>query len=231
MNDKLEYPGKELEIFDKATIWRNYLYLKIKKFIGKNILEVGAGMGSFSKTYYNNKKKISLSELDNNLVKILKKRFINYSNVLIKKNFIKNIQSKFDTILYISVLEHIKNDNKELKLAVSKLKKKGHLVICVPAHNYMYSKFDKEIGHYRRYQKKFFNDLKFKNAYVEKCYMLDCIGWLVYFFNKIFFKNEDYPSKTKVQIWDKFLVPISILLDFFTFYKFGKNIICIIKKL
>ena len=47
----MEYPGKELEIFDKAHLWRGYLYLVLKKFIGKKILEVGAGIGSFTKIY------------------------------------------------------------------------------------------------------------------------------------------------------------------------------------
>ena len=56
MNDKLDYPGKELEIFDKAVFWRKYLFSKIKKFLGKEILEVGAGMGSFTKTYLNRNK-------------------------------------------------------------------------------------------------------------------------------------------------------------------------------
>ena len=56
MSDKLDYPGKELEIFDKAIFWRKYLYSKIKKFLGKEILEVGAGMGSFTRTYLNKKK-------------------------------------------------------------------------------------------------------------------------------------------------------------------------------
>ena len=49
----MNYPGKELEIFDKANFWRRYLYLLIQKYFGKNILEVGAGIGSFTKTYYN----------------------------------------------------------------------------------------------------------------------------------------------------------------------------------
>ena len=28
----MNYPGKELEIFDKANIWRKYVYLLVKKF-------------------------------------------------------------------------------------------------------------------------------------------------------------------------------------------------------
>ena len=47
----MNYPGLELENFDKATIWRKYIYLLIKKYINNNILEVGSGIGSFTKNY------------------------------------------------------------------------------------------------------------------------------------------------------------------------------------
>ena len=33
----MNYPGKELESFDKAHFWRNYAHFIIKKFIGKKI--------------------------------------------------------------------------------------------------------------------------------------------------------------------------------------------------
>ena len=56
----MNYPGKELEIFDKAHFWRNYTYLLVKKFIGKKILEVGAGLGSFTKVYIKEKSYMSL---------------------------------------------------------------------------------------------------------------------------------------------------------------------------
>ena len=230
MNDKLNYPGKELEIFDKAIVWRKYLFYKIKKYFGKEILEVGAGMGSFTKTYFDKNKRITLSELDPNLIDILKKKFKNNKNVSLEFKFTKKINSRYNTILYISVLEHIKNDTEEIKVALSKVKDNGYLVICVPAHNYMFSRFDKEIGHFRRYHIDYFKKLKIEGASIEDCYMLDSTGWLMYFLNRIIFKNEDYPSKLKVLIWDRLFVPISIFLDFFSFYKFGKNIICIIKK-
>ena len=45
----MDYPGLELENFDKATIWRKYIYLLVKKYISNNVLEVGAGIGSFTR--------------------------------------------------------------------------------------------------------------------------------------------------------------------------------------
>ena len=53
----MNYPGLELENFDKATIWRKYIYLLIKKYINNNILEVGSGIGSFTKNYKKKNKK------------------------------------------------------------------------------------------------------------------------------------------------------------------------------
>ena len=109
MTDKIIYPGKELEIFDKANFWRRYLYKKIDKHIGNDVLEVGAGMGSFTRSYYKSDKKIQLSELDPGLFSFLEEKFKETQNVTVISKLTKNIQSEFDTILYISVLEHIEN--------------------------------------------------------------------------------------------------------------------------
>ena len=59
----MKYPGAELENFDKASIWRKYIFLKIRKFIKGDVLEVGAGIGSLQ-NYSHLVKKITLSEID-----------------------------------------------------------------------------------------------------------------------------------------------------------------------
>tara|TARA_Y100000590_G_scaffold395396_2_gene475338 strand:- start:638 stop:1324 length:687 start_codon:yes stop_codon:yes gene_type:complete len=226
----MNYPGKELELFDKASFWRNYLYLYVKKFIGKKILEVGAGIGSFTEIYKKNNAEITLSEIDKSNYDLLKKKFNSDNNIKVENKLVEEFNNSFDTIIYMSVLEHIEDDYKEIEKALSKLDTNGHLIICVPAHNYMYSNFDKEIGHFRRYEIDFFNNLKLKNAKSIKCYFLDSMGHLIYFINKLIFSKEVYPSKIKIFIWDKIFIPLTFFLDFLTFYKFGKNIICIIKK-
>ena len=148
----------------------------------------------------------------------------------IKLQYTSKIKKKFNTILYMNVLEHIKNDKKEINVALGKLKKNGHLVILVPAHNELYTRFDKEIGHFRRYKIKFFEKLKLKSSKVEKLIYLDCLGFFLYFLNKKFYKDEIYPSKNKIFIWDKIFIPLTFFLDLFSNYRFGKNLLCIIKK-
>ena len=226
----MNYPGKELELFDKAIFWRTYLYFFIKKFIGKKILEVGAGVGSFTKIYFKDNLDITLSELDNSNYQTLKKKFNSLKNVKVESKLINQFNETFDTILYLSVLEHIEDDKKEILNALEKLKVGGYLVICAPAHNYMYSNFDKEIGHFRRYEMNFFDNLNLENTNVKKSFFIDSFGQLIYFLNKLIFSKEVYPTKLKIFIWDKVFIPITCIIDFLLFYKFGKNIICIIKK-
>src|SRR5258707_343019 len=60
-------------------------------------------------------------------------------------------QEKFDAILYIDVLEHIKEDAAELILAARHLKTNGVIVVLAPAFPWLYTQFDAAIGHFRRY--------------------------------------------------------------------------------
>ena len=225
----MKYPGLELENFDKAHIWRKYIYYIIKKYINGNILEVGAGIGSFTKLYENQHQNITLSESDKDFCDLLNDKFKNKNNIKVTNQFIKEINQKFETIIYLNVLEHIEDDIAEVKMAYEKLEKNGHLIILVPAHQKIYSKFDKAVGHFRRYEINFFKD-KLSMFNLIKLIQLDCCGYLLYHLNNLIFKKDVYPSKLKIFIWDKIFTPMTIVLDFLLNYKFGKNILCIIKK-
>ena len=98
-----------------------------------------------------------------------------------------------------------------------------------PAHPKIYGNLDKAVGHFRRYEKKFFEN-KFDNLELINLKFLDAIGYVLYFLNKIFFSKETFPSSFKIFLWDKIFTPITILIDFVTNYKFGKCIIAIYKK-
>ena len=96
----------------------------------------------------------------------------------------------YDTIIYLNVLEHIEKDKEEIILASKKLNENGHLVILVPAHQKLYSKFDKAIGHVKRYDINFFKENKFENLEIRSLIFLDFFGYMLYFLNKVFFKEE-----------------------------------------
>ena len=219
-----------LDIFDNAKVWIKYVHILNKKYYKNDFLEIGAGIGSFTDQYKKNIRNIFLTEIDKNNLNILKKKYMNDSNVTVVEGEINKIEQRFNTICHFNVLEHIKEDKEEIINCLNKINKNGYLVILVPAHNKLYSNLDKDVGHYRRYDKSFFYNLNIFNGKIVELKYMDCMGYILYYMNKLIYKNEVYPSNFKIFIWDKIFTPITIILDFLTRYKFGKNILCVIKK-
>tara|TARA_B110001454_G_scaffold201584_1_gene208062 strand:- start:419 stop:1126 length:708 start_codon:yes stop_codon:yes gene_type:complete len=224
------YPEKITEVFDGADFHIKYCLSFIKRYLHGDTLEVGAGCGSFTRHYENKKiSSITLTEKDKKNILTLSEKFKNDKKIKVVNKYVYNLVKKFDVILYLHVLEHIKDDHSEIKVAIKRLKKNGSLIILVPAHNKMYSNLDKIAGHYRRYELNFFQK-KFKSLRQIDLKYLDSSGYVLYFLNKLMFKKEKYPSKFKIFIWDKFFTPVSIILDFILRYRFGKCILAVYKK-
>ena len=227
-NKNINYPGWELKYFDKAKNFRKYQFNLIKKNIKGNIAEIGPGNGVFLKYYIKNSKKIYLYEptvaFNKNLKKNRSKRIkIINKKFELKKNF-------FDTILYLDVVEHIENDTLEIKNAFKSLRKGGKLIINVPAFQHLYSQFDKDIDHIRRYSKSDFKKIldKLKIRHYQIIYF-DSLGYMLSLLSKIFVKNYRNHFAKKIKFWDT-LIPISKFFDKVLFYSFGKSLLVIIEK-
>ena len=226
-----EYPEIVTERFDSANFHIKYCLKFMNKYLKGNILEVGAGCGSFTKHYQNKEiTSITLTELDQTNILNLNKKFDSNKKIKIIRKNIDQIEEKFDVIIYLHVLEHIKHDQNEINEASKRLNKNGVLIIMVPAHQKMYSNLDRAVGHFRRYEADFFYK-KFEFLELSNIKFLDSMGYFLYYLNKFFFKKEVYPSKLKIFIWDKLFTPLSVVADFVFRYKFGKCILAIYKKL
>ena len=118
--------------------------------------------------------------------------------------------NKFDLILLVDVIEHIKDDKKVLKKLFNKLKPFGKMVIFVPACQYLYSPFDRQIGHFRRYSIKSLESiLPLKSKVIERKY-IDSVGFFASLYNKLLLRSKN-PTIKQVLIWDRIIVPLSIL--------------------
>ncbi len=224
------YDGWELEHFDSSENFREYQYSLISKFISYNVAEVGPGNGSNAKMYIKNCKTLELFEPEKKLYLNIKKVFKNNKKVKIKNKIFKKIKNKYNTILYLDVIEHIKNDKHEISKAYYSLKKNGFLIINVPAFQILYSKFDKDIGHQKRYVKSDFlrlsKSLKFK---IHSMKYYDSIGFFLSLISKFFSSEYKKNFKMKIKIWN-FLINISKVIDYLFAFSFGKSLLVIIKK-
>ena len=81
-----KYPGLELERFNKANLWIKYIIFKIMRFLKDDMLEVGAGLGSFTKGYMKKFHSITLTDTDEDNLNLLKKNFLHNQNINIIKS-------------------------------------------------------------------------------------------------------------------------------------------------
>jgi phospholipid N-methyltransferase len=224
------YQGWELPYFNNAKNFRKYQFSLIRKFIYGSVAEVGPGHGVNLAQYYKHASKIDLFEPSNNLYNILKRKF-KMKNIKVFNKYFDFSKKKYNTILYLDVLEHIKNDAHEIARAYKSLSKNGHLIINVPAFSYLYSQFDLDIGHIKRYNKKDFQIItkNIKGKIILMKYY-DSVGYFLGFISKLFDRKKYRNNfKLKILLWDKMII-ISKLIDFLTMNLFGKSLLVIIKK-
>ena len=226
---KKDYEGWELKFFDKSKNFRLYQQELINKYLLGHLAEVGPGNGTNLSYYIDRPNKIDLFEPSkkhyNNLKKTFKK---NQKIKIFNRSF--GGKKKYDTIIYLDVLEHIKKDKEEVIKALKLLKKNGKLIINVPANSHLYSNFDRDVGHFKRYSKNDFKKILKISSFRKVTFRYyDSIGYLLSLLSKLLITNYKKNFENKIKFWNK-LIFLSKLIDKITFNTFGKSLLVIVEK-
>jgi SAM-dependent methyltransferase len=229
---EIPYIGNELDLFEKATAWKKYYGRFLRQYLKGKVLEVGAGTGGTTRELCDGTQQSWLClEPDPHLYSRLENR-IRERQLPVCCSSVKGVTAdltsleKFNAIIYIDVIEHIEKDKEELLRAKTLLASDGYLIVLVPAHQFLYSEFDKAIGHYRRYNKKMLIDAAPEGLKLCKIFYLDSCGLFTSLANKYFLK-QDYPTAKQISFWDRFIVPVSRSVDFILNYNAGKTVVSI----
>ena len=234
MSESFKYPGDELVLFQHAMHWKKYFSRQIKPYIKGNVLEAGAGIGST--TFLLNDGSANqwlMLEPDEKMSESLKKKIETKefpANCRLQTGTIGQLSSTFDTIIYIDVMEHIEADAEEMKKAAALLNNGGHIVVLSPAFQFLYSPFDKAIGHCRRYNRKMLRDITPAGLQMSSIRYYDTVGYFAALLNKLFLRQK-YPTRKQIRFWDNRMVPVSKITDKLFFHSFGKSIIAVWKKI
>lgn len=224
------YIGQELTLFAHATNWKNYYTSILRPYFGRHVVEVGAGLGTTTRVMCDGSQAewICLEPdpaLRSEIDRLIADRQLP-ACCQTRGGFVSDLpsESSVDTFVYIDVLEHIESDRLELETAAARLASGGHLIVLSPAFNFLYSPFDRSIGHYRRYDKKLLGSLTPPACETKKMIYLDSLGMLTSLANR-FLLSQSMPKLGQIQFWDRYLVPLARLTDRLFGYHFGRSIL------
>ena len=223
------YAGRELDLFSAAKNWKSYWAGILSPLIGKEVAEIGAGLGATLGYLCDGRQTRWLClEPDRQMAGYLSRRLSEGalpSCCEIQCGVLSDLppEQRFDTILYIDVLEHIEDDRRELEEAASRLRPGGRIIVLSPAHSWLFSAFDKAVGHHRRYTIASLADLTPNSMKVEKALYLDSAGLLASAANR-FLLRSSMPTEKQIRFWDSVLVPISRPLDRLLGFRLGKSV-------
>lgn len=227
-----KYEGSELALFAQANHWKRYYSRVLQPFIGRSVLEVGAGIGGTTQVLCagEHRRWVCL-EPDATLADELHERILGGKLPAYCERRVGTLRDlagsdRFDTVLYIDVLEHIERDRDELERATEHLQPGGHLVILAPAHQWLFSPFDAAVGHFRRYNLRSLQELRPPGTRAVLARYLDSVGLLASLANRLILRNA-MPTAGQIRTWDGYMVPCSRVLDPMFRYRLGKTVVLV----
>ncbi|MGC9114333.1 MAG: class I SAM-dependent methyltransferase [Candidatus Micrarchaeia archaeon] len=180
-----KYAGKSQlhALEDRLDAW---VYAKEKMVSslleGRRVLDVGSGIGTFASLLAKRGFDVTAVEMDPRCVPSSRNKGVTWvcGNLFGVRD---RIPHDFDSVTLLDVLEHIEDQDKALAAVRNFLAKDGVVVVTVPAFNFLYSRHDRKIGHYRRYTLGSLRKVMAKNGFkVEKSFYWNApgvLGWLL----------------------------------------------------
>jgi SAM-dependent methyltransferase len=144
--------SRVLEDLSDAVNYQRWLADLARPHLGTDPIELGSGNGDYAMTWLETVPRITVTEADDGRLKALTKRFIEDSRVDVRALLLPTDErAEHSAAVALNVLEHVEDDVAGLKSISGLLRPGGAVVLIVPAFPSAMSRFDRTIGHYRRY--------------------------------------------------------------------------------
>jgi SAM-dependent methyltransferase len=229
------YVGRELELFAEAVHWKRYFRSAIADRLVGDVLEVGAGIGETARHLLDGRQRSWLClEPDERLATRLRAwaegaAVTPRPTVQIGTILDLDARSRFDTILYIDVLEHIEDDRGEMERAADLLAPGGTLIVVSPAFPRLFSEFDRSVGHYRRYTRASLAAVMPASLRPLRVRYIDSVGFMASLANRALLRQA-LPSSRQIAVWDRVMIPASRVLDPLLAYGFGRSVVAVYER-
>ncbi len=156
--------GQHDELWDLVNLRRarrlcDWMYEQSLPFVGGEVAEVGAGIGTFSERLLGHPRvtRLLLVEPEHACARVLEQDFADDARVSIARETLPDSPAldrragRIDFLLCQNVLEHVSEEGPAVRAMAHALRPNGRLTLLVPAHPRLYGNLDRVYGHHRRY--------------------------------------------------------------------------------
>lgn len=144
-----------------VTRYNRWLYDSFRDHLGARILDAGCGYGNVTRFLLPNRERVVGLDHSPAFYEAVRDRFASWRNFravlgdLAASGLWASLAGeRFDTVVCLNVLEHLKDDVAALGAFHAVLPPGGTLVLLVPAHGWLFGSLDRADGHYRRYSRR-----------------------------------------------------------------------------
>jgi SAM-dependent methyltransferase len=170
----------------QADNYNAWLLDRSRPYLGRRVLDVGAGLGTFTELAAAGRDLVVALEPEAAFAAELTKRFADQPNVLVVEaqadDSLEPDPGPFDSVICFNVLEHIADDVDALAVFRSHLAPGGHLLLLVPAHPFLFGAIDRTVHHERRYKReplrRLLEQVGFAVPTIKYVNPLGAVGWL-----------------------------------------------------
>lgn len=236
---KADLTGKDtLQSFSRAYRFNQWMFDQIAPWAKGRVFEAGCGIGNISRLFIEKGFRMVLSDIMSDYLTRLRRTFANEPNVdaIVELDLSMpqlqhpELVQAFDTVVALNVIEHIENDVQAVKNCGAILRKGGRLIILVPAFQFLYNSFDKDLQHYRRYTKRSVTELLESNGFkVVHTQYFNFAGMLGWYISGTILGNKKIP-RGQLRIFEK-LVPLFRFIDSLIFRFAGVSVIAVAEKI
>ncbi|MEA2699635.1 MAG: hypothetical protein QOI66_3906 [Myxococcales bacterium] len=226
-----------LETARAAPEYNQWVAEQFLPFIGNRVVEVGCGIGNLSEFWADRQIFVGV-DTEPGCVAKSTERFRDRPNVKIVHDAVgapdwvqRWSGHRFDTVIAINVLEHIRDDLGALEgwRQIVESGGGGHICIFVPAFEFAFSPFDRRYGHFRRYSKEVLRDkLLAAGLDIEELRYFNMPG-LIAWWTMFVMMKRDRDAGDVVPAFSRYIVPMVRRLEARISPPFGNSIVAVCK--
>ena len=218
-----------LEALESAHRYNSWIADLTLPFLGDHPVEIGSGIGVSAELWLKSGlPAITTTELDPDSLQRLRDRFADDPRVDVKAVDLEEApDSDHSAVVALNVLEHIADDSGALRGAARLVRPGGRIVIFVPAFPFATGKFDRLIGHYRRYTiasiSRAFADAGIE---LESARYVNAPGLPAWFLGVRVLGLVPRDGRL-LQIWDRLVIPVARRLEARRSPPFGQSVLAV----